>query len=378
MPTAPTNNSKGLTIMEKKLKAAVIGLGKGWDHLDGYLTHPEVEVVAVADRRADRQQRFLNAHGSKNIRFYSEGADLIKAEELDILSVAVPNCQHKELTVAALEAGANVLCKKPMAMDTAEAEEMLATAKKCCRKLGINFSYRFFPQSRAMKKLVDSGMAGDIYFAETTWMRRDGIPGLTAGDFGSAAATAGGAMGSWFFDKKQSGGGPLIDLGVHRLDLALWLMGYPEPAWVMGSTYAKFGPELAKAEKVDFSVEDFASAMIKFKNGATLQLNVSWAGNIKERELQCTRWVGTKCGILQKNLNEGYTYEVEFFKKENGSCLDYKLHEPAPATPSAYHLFVNAVRDNTEFLVRPEEGITVMKLLDAIYRSAATGKPVAM
>ena len=358
-----------------KLKAAVIGLGMGNNHFKGYLTHPDVEVIAVADRREDRRNKVQDICRENNIKIYNEGIELIKNEKLDILSVAVPNNQHKELTIAGLESGANVLCEKPMAMNTQEAIEMLETAKKLNKKLGINFSYRFYPQSRAMKRVVDSGALGDVYFAETAWLRRNGIPGLASADFNTSSS---GGMGSWFFDKEQSGGGPLIDLGVHRLDLALWLMGYPEPDWVMGSTYAKVGPNRAEAAGLVYSVEDLACAMIKFKNGASLQLKVSWAGNIKSAEEQYTRLVGTKCGLMQNNINEGYSYEVEFFKTENNIQLDSKLHEPAPAAPSAYHLFADAVRDNSDFLVKPEEGVTVMRLLDAIYESAATGTPVKM
>lgn len=358
-----------------KLKAAVIGLGMGYNHFKGYLEHPDVEVVAIADRREDRRNYVKSICEENNIKIYSEGIELIRNEKVDILSVAVPNNQHKELTIAGLEAGANVLCEKPMAMNTQEAVEMLETAKRCGKKLGIDFSYRFTPQSRAIKKMVDSGIMGEIYFAETTWLRRNGIPGLVDNDFNTSSS---GGMGSWFFDKTQSGGGPLIDLGVHRLDLALWLMDYPEPDWVIGSTYAKIGPDRARKQGLVYSVEDLACAMIKFKNGASLQLKASWASNIKAREEQTTRLVGTKCGLLQKNINEGYNYEVEFFKTENGVPLDCKLHEPAEAVPSAYRLFVDAVRDNTDYLVKPEEGVTVMRLLDAIYSSAATGKPVEM
>ena len=360
-----------------KLKAGVIGLGMGWGHLCGYLEHPDVEVVAIADRRQDRRDRIEKEYGDRIGKIYHEGIDMIRNEKLDILSVAVPNNQHKELTIAGLEAGANVLCEKPMAMNEAEAQEMLDTAKRCNRKLGIDFSYRFSPQSRAMKQVVESGALGEIYYVRSEWLRRTGIPGLAASDF-NTSSKAGGGMGSWFFDKQQSGGGPLIDLGVHRLDLALWLMGYPEPAYVMGSTYAKFGPEWAKSRGLEYTVEDLACAMIKFKNGATLELDASWASNIKERELQTTRLLGTKCGLVQKNINEGYTYEVEFYKLENGVAFDSKLHEPAPAMPSAFTLFADAVRDNTDFLVKPEEGVTVMRLLDAIYKSAATGKPVEL
>ena len=182
-------------------------------------------------------------------------------------------------------------------------------------------------------------------------------------------------MGSWFFDKKQSGGGPLIDLGVHRLDLALWLMGYPTPVWVMASTYSKFGPKWAKAQGLDYTVEDLACAMIKFDNGTTLELDASWACNIKEKELQTIRLLGDKGGMYQFNLEEGYTYDVEYYSQIAGRDFDSRMHTAQPM-PSAFHLFVDAVRDDKPFLVRPEEGVTVMKILDAIYKSAATGEPV--
>lgn len=352
-----------------KLKAGVIGLGMGWNHLAGYMDHPDVEVVAIADRLEAKREK---AKAEYNIpKIYNEGIDLIRNEKLDILSVAVPNDQHKSLTIAGLEAGMNVLCEKPMALNTAEAEEMLATAKRCGKKLGIDFSYRFNPQSRAMKSLVGTGSLGNIYYGRSVWLRRRGIPGL-GGNFN----TKGGAAGSWFFDKTQSGGGPLIDLGVHRLDLALWLMGYPEPAWVMGSAYCKHGQRLASQFGQEYTVEDLACAMIKFKNGATLELDAAWAANIKENEQMSTRLIGDKGGLYQYNLNEGYTYDVEYYQEIEGKQFDSKLHTPCPETPSAFRLFADAVRDNTDFLVQPEEGVTVMRLLDAIYKSAATGEPV--
>ncbi len=350
-----------------KLKAGVIGLGMGYNHLRGYMEHPDVEVVAIADRREDRRQK---AKTEFNIgKIYNEGIDLIKNEKLDILSVAVPNNQHKDLTIAGLEAGFNVLCEKPMAMNTAEAEEMLKASQKAKRQLGIDFSYRFTPQSRAMKALVEEGHLGEIYYARSVWLRRRGVPGGTASGFNTE-----GASGSWFYDKKQSGGGPLIDLGVHRLDLALWMMDYPEPAWVMGSTYCKIAPALVK----NFSVEDLACAMIKFRNGATLELDASWASNIKEKEHMSTRLLGDKGGLFQYNLNEGYSYDVEYYMDLNGKQYDCKLHPPVPEVKSAYHMFVEAVRDNQPFLAPGEHGVTVMRLLDAIYKSSASGKPVQL
>ena len=355
--------------MSAKLKAGVIGLGMGGGHLSGYLSHPDVEVVAIADRREDRRALLPDRWPEFKGKVYTEG---IKNDKLDILSVAVPNDQHNPLTIAGLEAGANVLCEKPMAMNAQEARQMLDTAKRCGKKLGIDFSYRFNPQSRAMKAMIEEGALGNIYYARSVWFRRAGIPGLAAANFNTGA---GSPMGSWFFDKKQSGGGPLIDLGVHRLDLALWLMGYPTPVWVMASTYSKFGPKWAKAQGLDYSVEDLACAMIKFDNGTTLELDASWACNIKEKELQTIRLLGDKGGMYQFNLEEGYTYDVEYYSQIAGRDFDSRMHTAQPM-PSAFHLFVDAVRDDKPFLVRPEEGVTVMKILDAIYKSAATGEPV--
>lgn len=352
-----------------KLKAGVIGLGMGWGHLAGYMTHPDVEVVAIADRREERRERAKKEYNPPKI--YTEGIDMIRSEKLDILSVAVPNNQHKDLTIAGLKAGANVLCEKPMAMNTAEAQEMLDTAKKLKRKLGIDFSYRFNPQSRAMKDLVEAGKLGNIYYARSVWLRRRGVPGLASG-FNTGGS---GPMGSWFFDKTQSGGGPLIDLGVHRLDLALWLMGYPEPAWVMGSTYCALAKEMAAKRGQNYTVEDFACAMIKFKNGATLELDASWASNIKESEQMSTRLLGDKGGLYQQNLNEGYTWDAEYYEDLDEKQFDCRLHS-SPDRGSAFHLFADAVRDKKPFLVQPEEGVTVMRLLDAIYESDRTGAPV--
>ena len=360
--------------MSSKLKVGVIGLGMGQGHLAGYLAHPDAEVVAIADCREDRRALLGVKYPSFTGKFYYDGMEMIEKEKLDIVSVAVPNNQHMEFTIAALESGAHVLCEKPMAMNTAEAEKMLKCAQKNNKKLGINFSYRFAPQSRAMKDMIEQGSLGEIYYARSVWFRRRGIPGLAADDFNTGTGKSA-PKGSWFFDKKQSGGGPLIDLGVHRLDLALWLMGFPEPVWVMASTYTKFGDKMAKRSGLKYTVEDLACAMIKFDNGATLELDASWASNIRENELQTIRLLGDKGGMYQYNLNEGYTYDVEYYSEISGRSFDSKMHTAQPV-PSAYTLFVNAVRDNTPFLVQPEDGVKVMKILDAIYLSAQKGEPV--
>ncbi|MDD5697339.1 MAG: Gfo/Idh/MocA family oxidoreductase [Victivallaceae bacterium] len=344
--------------MTKKLKVAVIGLGMGRVHIDGYRQHEHAEIVAVADLNRE----LLDRVGTelKIGKRYTDPLEMLAKVKPDVVSIAVPNKFHRPLAIAALEAGAQVLCEKPMAMNTAEAEEMLAAARKTGNRLGINFSFRFTPQSFAMKRLVEAGELGGIYFARTVWQRRRGLPGF----------------GGWFGQKALSGGGPLIDLGVHRLDLALWLMDYPQPEWVMGSTYNHLAAELAAKEGRKFDVEDFACGLIKFKNGATLELEASWAGNIRERELMSTRLLGTKGGLYQYNLDEGYEFQVECYQEKNGCHYDLRLHPPVAECKNAYYSFIDALIKDKPFSVSPEQGVTVMKLLDALYQSASTGKPV--
>ncbi|MBR7119856.1 MAG: Gfo/Idh/MocA family oxidoreductase [Lentisphaeria bacterium] len=350
--------------MKDKLRAGVIGMGVGVRHACGYLEHKDVELVAVAAK--DDLHKVSEKCPGFTGKVYEDAYEMLAKEKLDIVSVAVPNFLHKEFTIAALESGAHVLCEKPMALNASEAQEMLDASKRCGKKLGINFSYRFYPQSQAMKSIVDEGLLGNIYYGRTVWLRRRGIPGLN-----START----YGTWFFDKKRAGGGPLIDLGVHRLDLALWLMGYPEPEWVMASTYDKLARRMAAENGVEYSVEDMACAMIKFKNGATLELDAAWAVNIKEREFQQTRIAGEKGGLFQYNVNEEKKYEIEYYYDIDGRQFDSRLHTLTDV-PSAYSQFVDAVRDDKPFSVTPEQGVTVMRILDAVYKSAAEGAPV--
>ncbi len=342
----------------KILKVGVVGLGMGNAHIAGYKKHPGCEVVAIAD--PDEARLKLRGDEHKIAGRYKSLTEMLKAEKLDIVSIATPNKFHKDLAIEALKAGCHVLCEKPMAMNAAEAKAMLAAAKKAKRRLMINFSYRFTEQSYAMKQTVDTGILGDVYFARTQWHRRRGMPGF----------------GGWFGQKELAGGGPLIDLGVHRLDLALWLMGYPKPTWVMGSAYNHIATAKAKKEGKKFDVEDMAVGLVKFENGATLEIEASWAANIKEKEHMSTRLLGTKAGLLQHNVNETYEWEAEFFLEREGCQYDMKLHPPVPQANCSMHHFVESIIAGKPNIATAEEGIIVMELLDAIYESAATGRPV--
>jgi len=343
----------------KKLRVGVIGLGIGRSHIRGYQSHHGAEVVAIADLDETR----LKASGDefKVPHRYRDAQEMLTKEKLDIVSVCTPNKFHKSLTLAALRAGCHVLCEKPMAMNTAEGRAMLAAAKKAGKRLMINFSYRFLPQSWAIKAQVDAGALGDIYFARTMWLRRRFLPGF----------------GGWFGQKEFSGGGPIIDLGVHRLDLALWLMGYPKPVWVLASTYDAIGSRVAEEKGAKFDVEDFGVALIKFENSATLELEASWASHIAEQELMETRLFGTLGGAVHRNLNEGYRFEAELFIEKNGAHYDMKLHHPpGPDIPNQFQQFIDSIVHDKPHIATGEEGLVVMELLDAIYESAASGKPV--
>jgi predicted dehydrogenase len=342
----------------KKLRVGVIGLGMGQGHVKNYQLHPQAEVVAVADMNA----ALLKEVGDKFSvpGRYTDAQDMLDKENLDVVSVVTPNKFHKPLTLAAFKAGCHVLCEKPMAMNAREAREMLAASRKARKRLMINFSYRFTEQAWALKQEVDRGVLGEVYFGRTVWHRRRGMP----------------KFGGWFGQKALAGGGPLIDLGVHRLDLALWLMGYPKPDWVMGSTYDHLAAPLARAQKKHYDVEDLASGFIRFQNGATLIVEASWASNTRENETMETTLCGTKAGLVQKNIGGKYEFEAEIYEERNGAQYDTKLHPPMPAAkPSMYH-FIDCIANNTPHTATAEEGLIVMELLDAIYASAASGKPV--
>jgi predicted dehydrogenase len=344
--------------MSGKLRMGVVGLGMGRAHIRGYQTHPQADMVAICD--IDPKRLEAAATELAIPQRYAKIDEMFRCAELDAVSIAVPNKYHAPLTVAALQAGLHVLCEKPMAMSAREAERMNAAARKAKKNLMINFSFRFTDASYALKRQVEAGVVGDIYFGRSVWHRRRGIPGL----------------GGWFCDKELSGGGPLIDLGVHRLDLALWLMGYPEPVSVSGSTYNVIARDRARKERRKYTVEDLACGLVKFANGATLILEASWALNIGEREQMVTQLCGTRGGMVHRNVSGGYEFVGEIYTEEGGDLFTKTLDSRTAPTPSSYHEFVNSILEKRAPLATGEQGLKVMKVLDGIYRSAATGREV--
>ena len=344
--------------MRRRLRVGVVGLGMGSVHVEGYQEDGRAEVVALCDVEAARLEKVGRKYGVAEL--FTDAGEMFRKARLDAVSIATPNTFHAPLTIGACRRGLHVLCEKPMAMTVREAQRMLEAGKKARRNLMINFSYRFSDMSYALKQQVEAGVVGDIYFGRTVWHRRRGVPGF----------------GGWFGQKELAGGGPLIDLGVHRLDLALWLMGYPDPVSVTGATHSVIASKMARKQRKKFSVEDLGCGLVKFANGATLMVEASWALNINEPEHMVTLLCGTKGGLVQKNVGGGYEFAAEVYTEEGGNLYTKTLDEALTPAPSAYSEFVSSILEKRQPMATGEEGLKVMKILEGIYRSAKTGREV--
>jgi predicted dehydrogenase len=338
----------------------------GKAHAERYRDCNEAQVVALCDQNQERLERVPREVGGSvsDARLYTDITEMLRDEELQAVSVALPNALHAPVTLQALEAGKHVLCEKPLAMSAAQAEEMVATARRVGRTLMVHFNVRFNPTSRAVKQAIEAGALGQVYYARTVWHRKRGIPQL----------------GGWFTQKEVSGGGALIDIGVHRLDLALWLMGYPRPVSVTGVAYDLLGKRLAEAQGKTFDVDDLAAAFIRFENGAALTLETSWASNTEKREDQWTQLFGVEGGAIIRNWDEGYQFEARLFRSAGENDSEVRVETPEAPEPweSAQAHFCRSILAGTEPLAPGEQGLTVMRILDAIYESAATGKEVRL
>ena len=351
----------------KKLRVGIIGTGSIANnvHIPGYLRLADrgVEIAALCDILPKALTDTLALH-NLDVPTYADFRKMLAKEKLDLVGVCTPNNAHMPATVAALKAGCHVLCEKPIAKTAAEAKKMVDAAKKHRRKLQIGQHQRFQVKSQAVKRAIDAGMLGDIYFARAHALRRRGIPG-----WGN------------FISKDVQGGGPLVDIGVHILDLTLFLMGFPKPVTVAGCAYTKFGKKkgvlglMGQWDVKKYTVEDFAAGFIRFENGATMLLEASFAANIEDDVFDA--WLlGTKGGAD--------VFKPEIYTEDAGTLLDataYGLPTPRikhPAHCREIELFVEAVQKNTPVPVPGEECLITQKILDGIYKSAEIGKEVTI
>ena len=347
--------------MAKTLKVAVIGAGAiGLDHIQGFQSHKQSEVVCICDTSDKRAKAAAKQFGVACT--CGDYADAIACKDVDIVSIALPNFLHKPVALAAFKAGKHVFCDKPMAMSVAEARSMIAASKKARKTFMVGQNMRFMPDAQRVKAAVSRGDIGDIYHARAMLLRRAGIP----------------ALGTWFTQKKYSGGGPLIDIGVHILDLTLHLMDNFQPVTVTGITHDRLARQKIglgswgmsdpdKGKPID--CEDYAGAFIRLKGGQSIVLEVTWSIFLDEGGLTRLDLHGTKGGATAFPAKiiklKGKKYDVKELKTG-------RLELPT----SRHHHFVDCVLSGAKPICQPEQSLVVQKLLNAIYRSADSGREV--
>lgn len=346
----------------RKFRVGMIGTGgiARAVHIPGWKDNPEVELVAVADVNGELAEKVAREHDIPHV--FTDFRKLVKLREIDAVDICAPNRVHAPAVLAALQNGKHVLCEKPLATTPAEIEKMIQAAKKAKRLLMVGQNNRYRGISQAIKRWVEDGNLGKPYYARAWAIRRNLLPP---------------AIG--FISRKLSGGGPCMDIGVHCLDLAMWIMDFPEPVSVMGAA----SNQLAKSGSIPgawgqwdvkrFDVEDFACGMVRFRNGAMLSLESSWLGHTPEPEDMSCMILGDKAGISWPS--------GKACTSSNGTLIDAVI-KPLPMRDAthttAIWAFYDAVVNRKPSPVPAEQALKVIKILDGIYRSQKTGREVRL
>lgn len=353
------------------LNVGIIGCGgiANGKHLPSLQKISEVNIIAFCDIEIEKAQVAAEQYGTNDAKVYENYKLLLENDDIDVIHVCTPNSSHKALTVASLDAGKHVMCEKPMAKTTEEAKEMIEAAKRNGKKLTIGYQNRFRPDSQYLRKATQRGDLGDIYYGKAQAIRRRAVP-------------------TWgvFLDEEKQGGGPLIDIGTHALDLTLWMMDNYEPESVMGSTFHKLGKKENAAnawgpwDPKKFTVEDSAFGFIKMKNGSTIILESSWALNSLEVDEAKCALSGTEGGADMKDglrihgeeFGSLYTTNVELENKG----VDFYEGETVDEAEVEARSWIDSIVNDTEPVVKPEEAMVITQILEALYQSAKTGKAV--
>lgn len=358
--------------VEKKLRIGIIGCGgiANGKHMPSLSRIKEVEMVAFCDIIRERAEKAAKKFGTSDAKVYEDYKELLKDKSIDVVHVLTPNREHSFITVDALESGKHVMCEKPMAINTEEAQKMLDAARRTGKKLTIGYQNRFRADSQFLKRACEAGELGDIYYGKAIALRRRGVP-------------------TWgvFLNEYEQGGGPLIDIGTHSLDLTLWMMDNYKPKMVVGSVYKKLGDQKEQGNSFGdwdpkkFTVEDSAFGYIVMENGATIMLESSWALNILDSREAKTLLCGTKAGADMVNglrfNSVRHNRQCEETINLNAGGVDFfeGNHSGDPADLEARQ-WIDAILQDKEPVVKPEQAIVVTQILEAIYKSAAEGRPV--
>lgn len=342
------------------------GIANG-KHFPGMAQQEGVDMCAFCDLILERAEKAAKEYGTPDAKVYTDYHELLADPTIDAVHVLTPNVAHCEITVAALEAGKHVLCEKPMAATPADAKKMLEARDRTGKMLTIGYQYRHFPENQVAKKVVDSGALGDVYYAEATYLRRRGVP-------------------TWgvFTDKAKQGGGPLIDIGTHALDLTLWMMDNYKPKYCLGQTFHKLNKDTNQGnawgnwDPEKFTVEDSAFGMVVMENGAVINLESAWALNTLDVREAVTTICGTRAGAdMDDGLRiNGIRQNCQYVFKPNFSAAGAAFFDGVtsadPAVLEAAQ-WINAVVNDGTPCVLPEQAFTVTRILEGIYTSAKTG-----
>lgn len=366
----------------KKLKIGLVGCGgiANNKHMAALSKLAEYcEMTAFCDTVPQRAEQAASEHGADGAKVYTDYNKMYREANIDVVHVLTPNVVHSDATVAAFEAGKHVMCEKPMAHSAADAQKMLDAWKKSGTKFTVAYQNRFRPEVQMLHKACEAGELGEIYYAKAHAIRRRAVP-------------------TWgvFPNKALQGGGPLIDIGTHALDITLWMMNNYEPASVSGSVFYKLGhlPQATEGnmfgpwDPKTYEVEDSAFGMIKMKDGSCINLEASWAMNMLESKEASTTLCGTKAGA---EIRSGMGYPVDELiinRGHHGLLTEERLSgagniayfEGASAEPGFVEAkqWLEAILNDTEPLVKPEQAFVVTQILEAIYESARTGREVLL
>ncbi len=357
--------------MEKKIKVGIIGCGgiANGKHMPSLSRLSDVEMVAFCDIELEKAEKAKAEYGTPDAKVYTDYKELLKDQEIEVIHVCTPNRSHAPISIDSLQAGKHVMCEKPMAKTAEDARKMVQAAKETGKKLTVGYQHRHKPEAIYMKQVIERGDLGDIYFAKAFAIRRRGTP-------------------NWgvFLNEYEQGGGPLIDIGTHSLDVTLYLMNNYEPKMVVGTKYKKVnnadcGNPWGGWEPDQHTMEDSAFGFIVMKNGATIILESSWALNTSEPIQEgSTVLCGSDAGAQIKNgviINKGEFNRLIEIKPDlsSGGVAFYDGHVSTPADVEARR-WIDAVKNDTDPVVLPQQACVVSEILEAIYKSAATGQPV--
>ena len=358
------------------LRAGVVGLGwAGQQHMAAYAAQPGVELVAIAGMETPQLARLGDEYGIADDHRFADWKDLVARGDLDVVSIATPTTLHAPIAVGALDAGLHVLCEKPMAENADIAKTMVEAARRNDKVLDIVFNHRRRGDVQALKKIIDAGLLGHVYYAKAGWLRREGIPGL----------------GSWFTRAATAGGGPLMDIGVHMLDMAMHLLGEPDVSAATAATYAEFGPrgkggsgygsvKMGAGSETEFDVEDLSTAFLRLGDGGTLLLESSWAQWIPHDQCYVTVYGSDGGASIEWGGYPGPVYQrLNIWTEKDGVPAQLQPVIPADGGHAeAMTDFITQVRsgdtgghDGTEALVRSI-------IVDACYASAGAGREIRL